>query len=73
MRLMMLAYQGGQHVHDDFVTYQEVERLRIDFHEDLERWRRVCIDGKIVVVGQGGWMELCKEPRHLLNIIKSCE
>lgn len=71
MRLMMLAYQGGQHVHDDLVTYQEIERLRIDFHEDLERWRRVCIDGKIVAVGQGGWMELSKEPRHLLSIIKS--
>jgi diacylglycerol kinase family enzyme len=73
MRLMMLAYQGGKHVQDDLVTYEEIERLRIDFHEDLERWRRVCIDGKIVAVGQGGWMELSKEPRHLLNIIKSGE
>lgn len=73
MRLMMLAYQGGQHVHRDLVTYQEVEWLRIDFHEDLERWRRVCIDGKIVAVGQGGWMELSKEFRQLLNIIKPCE
>ncbi|KAJ5454240.1 uncharacterized protein N7458_005196 [Penicillium daleae] len=73
MRLMILAYQGGQHVHDELVTYQEVERVRIDFREDLERWRRVCIDGKIVAVDQGGWMELSKEPRHLLNIIKPCE
>jgi diacylglycerol kinase family enzyme len=73
MRLMILAYQGGQHVHDELVTYQEVERVRIDFREDLERWRRVCIDGKIVAVDQGGWMELSKEPRNLLNIIKPCE
>jgi diacylglycerol kinase family enzyme len=70
MRLMMLAYQGGKHVEDELVTYEEIERLRIDFREDLERWRRVCIDGKIVAVGQGGWMELAKEPRHLLNILK---
>ncbi|KAJ5152833.1 uncharacterized protein N7482_009311 [Penicillium canariense] len=72
-RLVMLAYQEGQHVHEDVVTYQEIERLRIDFNEDLERWRRVCVDGKIVAVGKGGWMELCKEPRRLLNIIKPCE
>lgn len=70
MRLMLLAYQGGKHVQDELVTYEEIERLRIDFREDLERWRRVCIDGKIVAVGQGGWMEIAKEPRHLLNIIK---
>jgi hypothetical protein len=70
MRLMMLAYQGGKHIEDELVTYEEIERLRIDFREDLERWRRVCIDGKIVAVGQGGWMELAKEPRHLLNILK---
>lgn len=73
MRLMMLAYQGGKHVEDELVTYEEIERLRVDFREDLERWRRVCIDGKIVAVGEGGWMELAKEPRHLLNIIKSGE
>lgn len=73
MRLMLLAYQGGKHVQDELVTYEEIERLRIDFREDLERWRRVCIDGKIVAVGQGGWMEIAKEPRHLLNIIKSGE
>lgn len=73
MRLMILAYQGGKHVHDELVTYEEVESLRIDFYEDLERWRRVCIDGKIVAVDKGGWMELSKESRHLLNIIKPRE
>ncbi|OOQ86770.1 hypothetical protein PEBR_19928 [Penicillium brasilianum] len=73
MRLMILAYQGGQHVHDELVTYEEIEWLRIDFHEDLERWRRVCIDGKIVAVDEGGWMEISKESRQLLNIIKPCE
>ena len=71
MRLMTLAYQGGQHVREVTVTYIEVERVRIDFHEDQERWRRVCIDGKIVAVEEGGWMELHKESRQLLNLIKS--
>jgi diacylglycerol kinase family enzyme len=71
MRLMTLAYQGGRHVHEETVTYTEVERIRIDFYEDEERWRRVCIDGKIVAVEKGGWMELHKESRRLLNVIKS--
>lgn len=70
MRLMTLAYQGGQHVREGIVTYIEVEELRIDFEENQEKWRRVCIDGKIVAVQQGGWMKLSKEPRQLLNVLK---
>ncbi|KAJ5975186.1 hypothetical protein N7481_008893 [Penicillium waksmanii] len=70
MRLMTLAYQGGQHVREETVMYQEVVRVRIDFHEDEERWRRLCIDGKIVAVEKDGWMELCMEERELLNVIK---
>lgn len=69
MRLMTLAYQGGQHVQEQTVTYEEVEFLRIDFNEDQEKWRRVCIDGKIVAVEEGGWMELQKEPRQLLQLL----
>ncbi|KAJ5468689.1 hypothetical protein N7475_006441 [Penicillium sp. IBT 31633x] len=69
MHLMTLAYQGGQHVMEDTVTYADVEKIRIDFDEDEERWRRVCIDGKIVAVEKDGWMEICKEPGRLLNLI----
>jgi hypothetical protein len=50
--------------------YEEVERVRIEFYEDVERWRRVCVDGKIVAVGKDGWMEICLEGRRLLNVIK---
>lgn len=71
MRLMTLAYQEGQHVREKTVTYTDVEKMRIDFLEDQERWRRICIDGKIVAVEKGGWMELHKESRRLLNVIKS--
>ncbi|KAJ6115146.1 hypothetical protein N7486_000924 [Penicillium sp. IBT 16267x] len=70
MRLMTLAYQGGKHVQEASVTYAAVEQIRIEFQEDLERWRRVCIDGKIVAVERGGWLELRKEPRQLLQLIK---
>ncbi|KAJ5335445.1 hypothetical protein N7452_007848 [Penicillium brevicompactum] len=69
MQLMTLAYQGGQHVQQSTVTYADIERLRIDFQEDEARWRRVCIDGKIVVVEKDGWVELRKEPRRSLNLI----
>ncbi|KAI3116116.1 hypothetical protein CBS147333_726 [Penicillium roqueforti] len=69
MQLMILAYQGGQHVKEDTVTYADVEQVRIDFQEEEERWRRVCIDGKIVAVERNGWMEISKEPSRLLNLI----
>ncbi|KAL4889299.1 ATP-NAD kinase-like domain-containing protein [Aspergillus ambiguus] len=69
MRLMGCAYQGGRHVNEEGVSYVEIEKLRIDFHEPDERWRRVCIDGKIVAVESGGWLEVCRERRSLLNIL----
>lgn len=69
MHLMSLAYQDGRHVREKTVTYVEVDRVRIDFHEDQEKWRRVCVDGKIVVVEREGWMEICKERRRLLYLI----
>ncbi|KAJ5692052.1 hypothetical protein N7462_001475 [Penicillium macrosclerotiorum] len=73
MRLMTLAYQQGQHVLDEKVLYKRVDQLRIEFQEDNERWRRVCVDGKIVAVAQGGWMELSNDPRQLLCVIKPSE
>ncbi|KAG0158734.1 hypothetical protein PDIDSM_6253 [Penicillium digitatum] len=69
MQLMTLAYQGGQHVIEDTVTYANIEQVRIDFKEDEEKWRRVCIDGKIVSVERDGWVEIRKEPSRLLNLI----
>ena len=69
MQLMSKAYQGGLHVHERAVTYKEIEGFLIDFREENERWRRVCIDGKIIVVERGGWMEVRNEPRCLLNLI----
>lgn len=58
MRIMGLAYQGGKHVHDEMVRYQAIDGLRIEFKEDEGRWRRVCVDGKIVRVEEGGWVEM---------------
>jgi diacylglycerol kinase family enzyme len=58
MQLMTGAYQGGKHVEDERVSYQEILGLRIEFDEQDARWRRVCVDGKIVRVEQGGRVEV---------------
>lgn len=70
MRLMMLAYSGGLHVHEKGVMYEEVKKVRIDFREESERWRRVCVDGKIVVVEGGGWIEIeINREESVLNVL----
>lgn len=57
-KVMMGAYQGGVHVKDESVTYEAVDRLRIDLEEEGPgwKWRRCCIDGQIVAIEEGGWM-----------------
>ncbi|PLN75318.1 ATP-NAD kinase-like domain-containing protein [Aspergillus taichungensis] len=68
MDLMGLAYKGGGHIREREVFYSDIEGVRIDFQEANKRWRQVCIDGKVFVVEHGGWMEIHKEPRCLLNV-----
>ncbi|EMC92861.1 hypothetical protein BAUCODRAFT_37776 [Baudoinia panamericana UAMH 10762] len=58
MELMTKAYQGGKHVEDTKLQYEDIDGLRIDFDEDDARWRRVCVDGKIIRIERGGWMEV---------------
>ncbi|GLA05661.1 hypothetical protein AnigIFM60653_006164 [Aspergillus niger] len=70
MQVMASAYQAGQHVADESVSYGEIEGFRIEFREVDERWRRVCIDGKIIAVEHGGWVEVHKASRALLEILQ---
>lgn len=69
MSIMAGAFQGGKHVDDERVRYEVIEGMRIDFEDEDEgkgveegeiggRWRRVCVDGKIVRVPRGGWLEV---------------
>lgn len=58
MGIMTKAYQGGQHVQDEKVGYEEIEKLLIEFEEEDARWRRVCVDGKIIRVEKGGSVEV---------------
>ena len=69
MEIFELAYQGGQHVKNQAVLYHDIEKIRIDFEESEGRWRRVCLDGKIVEVNEGGWVEISRERRDLVDII----
>ncbi|KAL1609924.1 hypothetical protein SLS60_001589 [Paraconiothyrium brasiliense] len=69
MRVMGLAYQGGKHVEDPMVRYEEIDGLRIEFREKEDRWRRVCVDGKIVRVEENGWVEIRKEEKFVLDVV----
>lgn len=58
MEIMGKAYNDGKHVEDDRVGYRDVEAVRINIREEDARWRRVCLDGKIIQVEQNGWVEV---------------
>ena len=60
MKILGLAFQGGAHVDHEEVGYESIEGIRIDFDELDGRWRRVCVDGRIVRVGEKGWVEVRK-------------
>ncbi|KZF21172.1 hypothetical protein L228DRAFT_248944 [Xylona heveae TC161] len=72
MGLMTLAYQGGLHVQEPTVSYEEVEGLRIDFANGFEtdaRWRRICVDGKIVRVPEYGWTEVRNVDGGVVDVV----
>jgi len=64
IRLLGLAYHGGAHVNEPQVTYKNIDGLRIEFEEDDEQWRMVCVDGKIVAVEERGWAEARRLPGY---------
>ncbi|OCK73669.1 hypothetical protein K432DRAFT_387277 [Lepidopterella palustris CBS 459.81] len=71
MRVMGLAYQAGQHVNDPAVGYEDIEGLCVEFEgrEEDARWRRICIDGKIIRVEKDGWVEVRKEERPVIDVV----
>jgi diacylglycerol kinase family enzyme len=72
MRIMGLAYQGGKHVEEEDVRYEAIDGLRIEFRglESDGRWRRICVDGKIVRVERDGWVEVKKSrERGMLDVV----
>ncbi|GAB1730883.1 hypothetical protein NU195Hw_g1982t1 [Hortaea werneckii] len=71
MEIMTKAYQGGQHVSDERVSYERVEGIRIEFAETETRWRKVCIDGKIICVEPGGWVEVRTHAEGVVDLVVS--
>ncbi|KAK8194781.1 ATP-NAD kinase-like domain-containing protein [Phyllosticta capitalensis] len=71
MEIMGLAYQGGKHVQETEVGYEDVEGFRIDLDgaEEDDRWRRFCVDGKIVRVEKEGWAEVRKVKERVLELL----
>ncbi|KAI9720138.1 MAG: hypothetical protein M1828_005784 [Chrysothrix sp. TS-e1954] len=70
MSVMHAAFEGGKHVDMDGVGYSDVEGVRLVIQEEDERWRRVCVDGRILVVPRGGSVEIRKRGgRPLVEIV----
>ena len=71
MEIMGKAYDGGKHISDERVGYEEIDGLRIDFDEEDARWRRVCLDGKIIRVEKGGWVEVQGDAGGVVDLVSS--
>jgi len=68
-QIMGQAYQQGAHVGmrwtdeagvEDGVGYDEVDEFTVTVREQDPRWRKVCIDGTVVEIPEGGWMRVGK-------------
>ena len=68
-RILGLAFEGGRHVGCQEVEYEAVEGVRIEVMETEERWRRFCVDGKIVRVPEDGWVEVRREEREVVDLV----
>jgi len=69
MGVMMAAYDGGRHIGNERVRYQQIDGFRVEFQEEDAWWRRVCIDGKIVRVEKGGWMEVRGGVKGVVDLV----
>lgn len=73
MDIMKAAYDGGKHVNDERVSYEDIEALKVDFDveddEQDDQWRRVCIDGKIFVVAKKGFVVVEKQAMSVVDFV----
>lgn len=69
MEVLTKAYQEGQHIEDERVGYEAIDSLKIEFEEKDARWRRVCIDGKIIRVEEGGWVEVRVGQKGVVDLL----
>ncbi|KAI6087822.1 ATP-NAD kinase-like domain-containing protein [Hypoxylon rubiginosum] len=78
MEIMMAAYGGGKHIGmkwtteegvEEKVGYDETDVVKITTREEDARWRKVCIDGTIVELPQGGSMTVQTEDKPHLQVL----
>ncbi|KAK1635135.1 diacylglycerol kinase catalytic domain-containing protein [Colletotrichum phormii] len=78
MEIMMAAYKDGAHVgmkwtdaegREDYLGYEDAEEIRVTIGETDPRWRKVCVDGTIVEIPEGGWMAVETLERPLFGIL----
>ncbi|KAI0882754.1 TRM-domain-containing protein [Annulohypoxylon maeteangense] len=78
MDIMMQAYNEGKHIgmkwtnddgKEEEVGYDEAKVVKITTLEEDARWRKVCIDGTIVELPQGGSMTVTTEENHHLEVL----
>ncbi|KAL9597058.1 MAG: hypothetical protein Q9219_005387 [cf. Caloplaca sp. 3 TL-2023] len=69
MRLLGMAYRAGAHMTDKMVQYEPIEGLRIEMNETESRWRRICVDGKVIQVEEGGWVEVRKGSEDVVDLV----
>ncbi|TDZ22864.1 hypothetical protein Cob_v004185 [Colletotrichum orbiculare MAFF 240422] len=79
MEIMMAAYNQGSHVgmrwkkseseEEDYVGYEDAEEIKVTIRESDARWRKVCIDGTIVEIPEGGWMKVEKLRHPLFRVL----
>ena len=78
--LMKRAYEGGKHVQDPIVGYEEIERLKLEINEPDDahfdeakgghgRFRRVCVDGKIYLCEVGTVIEV-RGPKYTPSVVE---
>ncbi|KAI2465578.1 TRM-domain-containing protein [Annulohypoxylon bovei var. microspora] len=78
MEIMMQVYNEGKHVgmkwtgnngNEEGVGYDEAKVVKITTLEEDARWRKVCIDGTIVELPQGGSMTVKTEDKPHLQVL----
>lgn len=78
MDIMMQAYNEGNHVgmqwtgedgKVDKVGYDQIKEVKVTSLEENPRWRKVCVDGTIVEIPQGGSMVVRIEDAPHLQIL----
>ncbi|KAI0850476.1 ATP-NAD kinase-like domain-containing protein [Daldinia vernicosa] len=78
MEIMTQAYNEGKHIgmrwttedgKEEGVGYEETGLVKITTLEEDARWRKVCIDGTIVELPQGGSMTVKTDDRPHLRVV----